>query len=243
MVELIGWKRFELNKLMKFVGCDESNWWSIMRRSLVIQFRGRFVNSAKIQHMGGPAKAASYGVFLIDNDLKSFLQSEAAAACLFKMVRGCMSEVSSSDMLQFLDDYVNELDGHFTFRQIREACNLDPDKIPPGASAESKRVEHGTAASQSCIQASQAVDTTANGIDSAIAQPSEAIAPNSQEQDQIARAVRGELDDEAERSTGSHARKLKQQSEVVLAALLNSRGDYLNVVQVGKLLKHPQMTT
>ena len=117
MVELVGWKRLELNKLMESVGCDESNWWSIMRRSLAIQFRGCFVNSAKIQHMGDPDKAARYGVFLMDNDLKSFLQSEPAAACLFKMVRGCMSEVSSSDMLQYLDDYVNELDERFTFKK------------------------------------------------------------------------------------------------------------------------------
>ena len=107
MVELIGWKRFELNELMKFVGCDETNWWSIMRRSLVIHFQGRFVNSMKINQLGGPAAAAKFGVFLMDNDLKSFLQSEPAAACLFKLVRGCMSDVSSSDMQQILDDYVN----------------------------------------------------------------------------------------------------------------------------------------
>ena len=69
MVELSGWKRFELNKLMKFVGCDETNWWSIMQRSLVVQFNGRFVNSAKIEKLGGPDAVAKYGVFLMDNSL------------------------------------------------------------------------------------------------------------------------------------------------------------------------------
>ena len=85
---------------------------------------GRFVNQGKFTKMGGPAKAAQYGVFLLDNNLKSLLQSSAAAACLFKLVRGSMADVSSSDMQQFLDDYVHELDGDFTFYKMREACGL-----------------------------------------------------------------------------------------------------------------------
>ena len=129
MVELIGWKRFELNKLVKFVGCDETNWWSIMRRSLVVQFNGRFVNAQRIAKLGGAAAAASYGVFLMDNNLKTFLQGSAAAACLFKLVRGAMAKVSSDDMQQFLDDYVNELDDHFTFKKYGKRATPIPVKF------------------------------------------------------------------------------------------------------------------
>ena len=150
MVELIGWKRFELNKLMKFAGCDETNWWSTMCLSLVIQFRGRFVNPTKIQERGGPVNAAKNGFFLLDNNLKDFVQSRAAGACLFKLVRGCMAEVSSSDMLQFLDDYVNGLDDNFTFHKIREACCLPND--PPKPTVELKRANSGTSVGVSSTQ-------------------------------------------------------------------------------------------
>ena len=57
LVELIGWKRFELNNLMKFVGVDETSFFSIFRRSLVVEYHGRLTTQAKIAKLGGAVEA------------------------------------------------------------------------------------------------------------------------------------------------------------------------------------------
>ncbi len=45
MFELVGWKRIELNRLMKFVGVNEGNFQSILRRSFVWKPRARFLDA------------------------------------------------------------------------------------------------------------------------------------------------------------------------------------------------------
>ena len=47
MVTFHGWKRFEMNSTMKFHGITEATFPSIMRRSLVILCKGRFVSAAQ----------------------------------------------------------------------------------------------------------------------------------------------------------------------------------------------------
>ena len=102
----------------------------------------------------------SMGSSFLDNSLKDFVQRRAAGACLFKLVTGCMAEVSSSDMLQFLDDYVNELDDNFTFHKIREACCLPKD--PPKQSAQLARASSAITESLSCTQDGPTVASTPN---------------------------------------------------------------------------------
>jgi hypothetical protein len=43
MYEIVGWKRLELNRAMQFCGVTESNFPSILRRSLIWKPRARFV--------------------------------------------------------------------------------------------------------------------------------------------------------------------------------------------------------
>ena len=52
MVELTGWKRFELNMLISFGGVTESNFDSIMRRSCVASLKGKFVSPGKMSQLG-----------------------------------------------------------------------------------------------------------------------------------------------------------------------------------------------
>ena len=43
MVSLVGWKRFEMNDIMRFLGTSEASFNSIYRRSLVIEHKARFL--------------------------------------------------------------------------------------------------------------------------------------------------------------------------------------------------------
>jgi len=49
LVELIGWKRLELNKLVHFSGVTEQTLDSIYRRSWVCVLQGRFVSEEVLQ--------------------------------------------------------------------------------------------------------------------------------------------------------------------------------------------------
>ena len=48
MVTFHGWKRSEMNSTMKFHGITEASFLSIMRRSLAILCKGRFVSAARL---------------------------------------------------------------------------------------------------------------------------------------------------------------------------------------------------
>ena len=128
LVELIGWKRFELNNLMRFVGVDETSFVSIFRRSLVVEYKGRFTTAAKIERIGGAAKAAKVGIFEMKNDLKDFLKGKCAAQLLFKLVHGAMMDTPKDAMHAFIEEYVESLDEGLTRQKIREACGLRDKK-------------------------------------------------------------------------------------------------------------------
>ena len=51
LVELVGWKRLELNRLVRFSAVTESSLDSIMRRSWVCQFKARFVDASILNSM------------------------------------------------------------------------------------------------------------------------------------------------------------------------------------------------
>ena len=84
MVTFEGWKRFEMNSTMKFNGITEATFPSIMRRSLVILCKGRFVSAARLARIppGTP------GYFLMQEDMKDFVTSKPAAGALFKILMG-----------------------------------------------------------------------------------------------------------------------------------------------------------
>jgi hypothetical protein len=57
MLQIIGWKRIELNRLLRFSSVSESNFPSIMRRSFVWKPKARFLDADYLaNHYPGHAK-------------------------------------------------------------------------------------------------------------------------------------------------------------------------------------------
>ena len=70
VIHLVGWKRMELNRRVRFTGVTDRIFHSNFRRCLIIRMQGRFVDPAYYsKHMLGSAK---YGVFPRQPDLKAF---------------------------------------------------------------------------------------------------------------------------------------------------------------------------
>ena len=75
MVTFHGWKRFELNDVMKFHEVSETTFHSIMRRSLVINRKGRFVSAERLAQLPPGVQ----GYFLMQEDMKDFVTSQKYA--------------------------------------------------------------------------------------------------------------------------------------------------------------------
>ena len=68
MINLVGWKRMELNQMISFERVSDAQFHSIFRRSLVIRIHGRFVDE---ESWAKNEDAARYGIFKRgDQDLK-----------------------------------------------------------------------------------------------------------------------------------------------------------------------------
>ena len=61
MVTFSGWKRFEMNETLKFHGVTEMTFPSMMRRSLIINCKGRFVSAERLASL--PSLPARRGTF------------------------------------------------------------------------------------------------------------------------------------------------------------------------------------
>ena len=83
-----GWKRFEMNETMKFHGVTEATFASIMRRSLVILCKGRFISAARFARLLPSAQ----GYFLMQEDMKDFVTSRPAVGALFTILMGELFE-------------------------------------------------------------------------------------------------------------------------------------------------------
>ena len=90
MATFHGWKRFEVTSTMKFHGITEATFPSIMRRSLVILCKGRFVSAARLARL----PVGTQGYFLMQEDMKDFVTSRPAAGALFRMLMGDLSQFS-----------------------------------------------------------------------------------------------------------------------------------------------------
>ena len=90
MVSFRGWKRFEMNGTMKFNGVAEATFASIMRRSLVLLCKGRFISAARFARLPPGAQ----GYFLMQEDMKDFVTSKPAAGALFTILMGELSQFS-----------------------------------------------------------------------------------------------------------------------------------------------------
>ena len=82
MVTFHGWKRFELNDIMKFHGFTETTW--------VINCKGRFVSAERLAQL----PPGVHGCFLMQEDMKDFVTSPPAAGALFTIIMGDLSDFS-----------------------------------------------------------------------------------------------------------------------------------------------------
>ena len=117
MVTFRGWKRFEMNETMKFNGVTEATFPSLMRRSLVILCKGRFVSAARF----APLPPSAQGYFLMQEDMKDFVTSKPAAGALFTILMGELSQFSIKSFEWYAD---GGGDGGLTRATMRSACGL-----------------------------------------------------------------------------------------------------------------------
>ena len=85
MITIEGWKRFEMNEPMAFRSVPERSFNSILRRSLVVILKGRFVSEQVFECVTlppGVATAADIGYNKIDPDLPAFRKSGPAGAAV-----------------------------------------------------------------------------------------------------------------------------------------------------------------
>ena len=82
MATCSGWKRFEMNETLKFHEVTEMTFLSIMRRSLIINCKGRFVSAQRLASLF----PGTQGHFLLQEDVKDFVTSQPAAGALFTIV-------------------------------------------------------------------------------------------------------------------------------------------------------------
>ena len=119
MIELVGWKRYELNRFLRFYGVPEKNVESILRRSLVWKPMARFINEDVIASTYPDADKDGY--FCKDDTLKEFLRSGPCVAAALKTQHGFEVMHSRLQCAQMIEDYAAK---PFTEDRIRAACGL-----------------------------------------------------------------------------------------------------------------------
>ena len=122
MFEIVGWKRLEVNKMMTFVGIDDSNFQSVFRRSLVWKPKARFYHETVLQNLHEDHE--SDGLFLADPSLKQFLASQPASAAGLKIQHAFESQHSQEACLKLIDDYATGGDDYLTEDKMRTSCGL-----------------------------------------------------------------------------------------------------------------------
>ena len=121
MVELIGWKRLEMNKLLAFHGVTEGTFASMLRRTLILRMKARFTaNPLYVK--------PEQGLFIADDDLKEFLGSRPAALAGLRWLFGFQASTTLAEARSILEDYV--VADPTTELFLREACSLEARNRP-----------------------------------------------------------------------------------------------------------------
>ena len=130
MVTFVGWKLFEMNATMKFHGITKATFLSIMRRSLVILCKERFVCAARLARL----PPGSQGLFLMQEDMKDFVTSKPAAGALFTILMGDLSQFSVDRFREKKESYADGGgDGGLPRATMRSACGLKQELHAPGS--------------------------------------------------------------------------------------------------------------
>ena len=121
LISMKGMKRFELNRVLRFANISEQKFYTIYRRSLVINLHANFIPEKEYRILPKSDAAAS-GVFAKDDSLKSFLSSPPAGAAFLQILFSFMNRNSASQCAERIDTY-SRTEGT-TWAVMRFACNL-----------------------------------------------------------------------------------------------------------------------
>ena len=117
-----------MNATMKLHGITEATFPWIMRGSLVILCKGRFVSAARLARL--PLGAQGY--ILMQDDMKDFVTSKPAAGALFAILMGDLSQFSAVGFREKIESYADVGgDGGLTRATMRLACGLQQELHTP----------------------------------------------------------------------------------------------------------------
>ena len=121
MIELVGWKRYEVNSMIRFANVCERNFPSANRRGFVWHPKARFIDEAII---AGPYPDANRdGYFKKDEELKAFLKSPPCVAAALRLQHAFEISHGPHDCRQMIEDLASQ---PLTEDSMREACGLPP---------------------------------------------------------------------------------------------------------------------
>ena len=121
MIELVGWKRYEVNSMIRFASVCERNFPSANRRGMVWHPKARFIDEAII---AGPYPDANRdGYFKKDEELKAFLKSPPCVAAALRLQHAFETSHGPHDCRQMIEDLASQ---PLTEDSMREACGLPP---------------------------------------------------------------------------------------------------------------------
>ena len=125
LITVIGWKRFELNRMFSFEPVVEGTFGSIMRRSLVIEIESRFLDNDYLKvHV---PNHEDFGIFARDPKAMDFLISGpgVAAGHVIQLAHEC--DYDESRCRSIISGYVlGGGDKGLTEKTLRDACRLPP---------------------------------------------------------------------------------------------------------------------
>ena len=162
MIELCGWKRMEVNRLMLLKGVTEQNFPSILRRSFLWKPLARFVAQNFLDEHYPDAELD--GCFPKDPTLKDFLVSGPAIASSLQLQHGFERTWTREQCRDMIEQYcVLGGDSGLTESKMREACGLPPRQAasstgdavvlqPPSPSQDDAQREQLKAAQASFIE-------------------------------------------------------------------------------------------
>ena len=121
LFRLIGWKRFEVNKMCKFLGVTQTSLQSLLRRCIVIEIKARFLDA---NHRSAyPRWLDEVGIFGRDPHAADLLCSGPGVLYGLRRLLIFERKFDEAQMRNFPDHYVNGGgDGGTTYRHILEAC-------------------------------------------------------------------------------------------------------------------------
>ena len=140
MFELVGWKRIELNRMMRFQGVTGANFMSILRRSFVWTPKARFLDADYLE--SHYPDAAQDGIFPKNPRLRTFLQSGPAACALLSLQHGFELRHSRVQCEAMIESWVTKgCDDNLTERTMRMACGLPRLQVSSTATVKAVNAE------------------------------------------------------------------------------------------------------